>query len=60
VQSESADSLLKNTIDTLMENFKTINITFYNQYKTARVIHDLGLGHEEKTTETQNTTTTTK
>src|SRR5665213_445012 len=36
------DAVLKNSLDTLMEQYETSNSSFYNQYHSARVIHDLG------------------
>jgi hypothetical protein len=53
------DKLLREEIDKLMENFKQDNKTFYDEYQSARIIHDLGLGHEEKITNTAASTTTT-
>lgn len=44
---DQADLVLKTEIDALMENFKAGNKMFYDQYRSARVIKDLGLGHEE-------------
>ena len=43
---EDTDNILKNEIDTLVENFKMSNKTFYDQYWSARTIKDLGLGHD--------------
>jgi len=47
---DQADVVLKNEIDSLMESFKTANEIFYNKYWSARVIKDLGLGHNDKPT----------
>jgi len=44
---DRADMILKTEIDALMENFKAGNKMFYDQYRSARVIKDLGLGHKE-------------
>mgnify|MGYP001031277974 CR=1 FL=1 len=44
---DSADDILKNKLDNLMEGFKTSDNEFYNQYKIAREIHDLGVRHEQ-------------
>ncbi len=44
---DQADFVLKTEIDALMENFKAGNKMFYDQYRSARVIKDLGLGHDE-------------
>lgn len=44
---DQADMVLKTEIDALMENFKAGNKLFYDQYRSARVIKDLGLGHKE-------------
>ena len=44
---DQADLVLKTEIDALMENFKADNKMFYDQYWSARVIKDLGLGHDE-------------
>ena len=38
----AADALLKNSLDPLMEQYETSNANFYNQYHSARVIHDIG------------------
>jgi hypothetical protein len=40
-----ADKVLKEEIDSLMENFKADNKLFYDEYQSARGIKDLGLGH---------------
>ena len=42
---ENTDNILKNEMDTLVENFKNGNKTFYDKYWSARTIKDLGLGH---------------
>jgi hypothetical protein len=39
---DTADSILKDQLDKLMEIFKSTAPDFYNQYKSARVIVDLG------------------
>ncbi len=39
---EDANALLKNSLDPLMEQYEASNASFYNQYKSARVIHDIG------------------
>ena len=44
---DQADLVLKTEIDALMENFKADNKMFYDQYWSARVIKDLGLGRGE-------------
>lgn len=44
---DSADDILKNKLDNLMEGFKKDDNEFYNQYKIAREIHDLGVRHEK-------------
>lgn len=44
---KDADSLL-DSIDKLMENYKDSNEEFYAGYKTARVIKDLGIRHNEE------------
>ncbi|HMS34393.1 MAG TPA: hypothetical protein PKC91_09920 [Ignavibacteria bacterium] len=44
---KDADSLL-DSIDKLMENYKDSNEDFYAGYKTARVIKDLGIRHNEE------------
>lgn len=44
---DKADLVLKTEIDALMENFKADNKMFYDQYWSARVIKDLGLGHKD-------------
>lgn len=36
------DAVLKNSLDTLMEQYELTNASFYNQYHSARVIHDIG------------------
>ncbi len=41
-------ALLKNQLDPLMEQYKTTNPNFYNQYKIARRINDIGYGHGRK------------
>ena len=38
------DKILKEQIDKLMELYRTTEVTFYNKYKSARVIIDLGKG----------------
>ena len=43
---DDTDNILKNEIDTLVENFKNGNKTFYDKYWSARTIKDLGLGHD--------------
>ena len=45
---KSADSILKDKIDNLMEGFVKDDNEFYNQYKNARVIYDLGVRHEKE------------
>lgn len=47
---DSADDILKNKLDNLMEGFKTSDNEFYNQYKIAREIHDIGVRHEQPDT----------
>lgn len=43
---DTADDILKNKLDNLMEGFKKDDNEFYNQYKAAREIRDLGVRHE--------------
>lgn len=43
----TADDILKNKLDNLMEGFKKDDNEFYNQYKLAREIKDLGVRHEK-------------
>jgi hypothetical protein len=45
---DSADNILKNKLDNLMEGFKKDDNEFYNQYKLAREIRDLGVRHEKE------------
>ena len=45
---DKADEILNKELDTLIEVVKTVNEDFYNQYKAARTIHDLGHGHARK------------
>lgn len=44
---DSADDILVNKLDNLMEGFKKDDNEFYNQYKIAREIHDIGVRHEK-------------
>lgn len=44
---KSADTILKKKIDNLMEGFVKDDNEFYNQYKNARVIRDLGVRHDD-------------
>ena len=44
---DSANDILVNKLDNLMEGFKKDDNEFYNQYKIAREIHDLGVRHEK-------------
>ncbi len=39
---DGADEILKDQLDNLMESIKMIDPQLYNEYKVARVIHDLG------------------
>ncbi|MHB8260047.1 MAG: carboxypeptidase-like regulatory domain-containing protein [Bacteroidia bacterium] len=39
------NGLLKNLLDPLMAQYETTNLAFYEQYKVARVIHDIGHRH---------------
>jgi hypothetical protein len=48
-----AAGILKNEIDPLMELVKAGNSEFYNQYRAARKIKDLGARHASKTEKTQ-------
>jgi len=43
---DSANDILVNKLDNLMEGFKKDDNEFYNQYKAAREIRDLGVRHE--------------
>jgi|WetSurMetagenome_2_1015567.scaffolds.fasta_scaffold140043_1 hypothetical protein len=45
---DSADNILVNKLDNLMEGFKKDDNEFYNQYKIAREIHDIGVRHEKE------------
>lgn len=42
---EATNTLLKDQLDPIMVQFKTTNAPFYNQYKAARVIVDVGNHH---------------
>jgi hypothetical protein len=44
-----ADSLLKNQLDRLMEQYRTSNKRFYTRYKNARQIIDLGSRKQKET-----------
>lgn len=44
---ETADNILKKSIDDLMEGFNKTDNEFYNQYKLAREIRDIGVRHEK-------------
>ena len=44
---DSANDILVNKLDNLMEGFKKDDNEFYNQYKIAREIHDIGVRHEK-------------
>lgn len=44
---DSANNILVNKLDNLMEGFKKDDNEFYNQYKIAREIHDIGVRHEQ-------------
>lgn len=45
------DQLLKEDLDGVMESFKEKDPTFYNEYRTARVIRDLGYKTDKEETE---------
>ena len=40
-----ADELLRGQVDAMMQFFRVTNAEFYNDYKAARVIKDLGGRH---------------
>jgi hypothetical protein len=42
----SADEVLRDKIDNLMENMRVRNVEFYNKYKQARAIKELGIRHQ--------------
>lgn len=42
---DAANTLLKDQLDPIMEQYKTMNAPFYNQYKAVRVIVDAGKHH---------------
>jgi cellobiose-specific phosphotransferase system component IIB len=44
---EKIDVLLKERIDPMIETFSESNPAFYDQYKTARKIDDLGTRHKK-------------
>lgn len=48
---DTADDILKDELDNLMELTRSNNPDFYNEYKAARVIKDLGIRHEEPVTD---------
>ena len=41
----ATNALLKQLLDPLMEQYKTSNPDFYNEYKSVQVIHDIGHRH---------------
>ena len=45
---DEADAILKDQLDNLMESVKKVDLQLYNEYKVARVIHDLGGGRDTK------------
>lgn len=45
---EETDQLLTNTLDPLIEVFRSNQPEFYNQYYSARVIKDIGGGHQRR------------
>jgi len=47
---DTADNLLKNQIDQLMESVKKTNVQLFNEYLAARVINDLGGPRSSKST----------
>ncbi len=40
-----ADEVLKEALDPMMLVFRTMDAGFYNEYRSARVIKDLGVRH---------------
>lgn len=44
---KDVDSLLTEQLDKLMENFRTKDALFYGEYKSARLIKDLGIRHNK-------------
>jgi hypothetical protein len=42
---DAANALLKDQLDPIMAQYKTVNAPFYNQYNAARVIVDIGKHH---------------
>ena len=44
---ETADNILENKLDNLMEGFNKTDNEFYNQYQLAREIRDIGVRHEK-------------
>ena len=45
---DEADAILKDQIDNLMESVKKVDYQLYNEYRAARVIHDLGGSRDTK------------
>jgi high-affinity Fe2+/Pb2+ permease len=45
---DESDVIIKDQLDNLMESVKKIDLQLYNEYKVARVIHDLGGGRDTK------------
>jgi hypothetical protein len=52
---DESDDILKNDIDRLMELVKDGNADFYNRFKAARTIKDLGAGKKTKAVEENKT-----
>jgi hypothetical protein len=53
-----ADTVLKEQLDKLVENIQTSQPVFYKEYRTARVIHDVGGSQADETPPAPNPPTT--
>ena len=42
------NELLKEDLDRLVKMYRMSHPDFYNQYRAARIIHDIGGGHSSK------------